>query len=293
MFGSGYLANSGIIPALLGPEDVIFVDELAHACIWAGAKLSSAKIVIFPHNDTGKSGRLTASTPRAIPPRDDRHGFGLFHGWRPRPGRGLADLADAHDAWLLTDDAHGLGVVPKPPGAIVCRCKWARSPRPSAVMAAISAPRHRSSPSSATARVVLSTQPACRPAPLPPPSHHLDFIAANPAYAARPLAKARRFTQALDLPDATSPIVPVIIGEARAALAASKSLEEAGFLVTAIRPPTVPARHGKAAFHLHRRARGCRYRPSRRRGQRTIQVNKTELQKKRGIFMECPFNFTL
>jgi 8-amino-7-oxononanoate synthase len=68
----------------------------------------------------------------------------------------------------------------------------------------------------------------------------LDFIAANPAYAAQPLANARLFTRALGLPDAASPIVPLIIGDAQAALNASKSLEAAGFLVAAIRPPTVP-----------------------------------------------------
>ena len=54
------------------------------------------------------------------------------------------------------------------------------------------------------------------------------------------MAKARLFTQRLGLPDAQSPIVPVIIGDADAALAASAALEAQGFLVVAIRPPTVP-----------------------------------------------------
>ena len=54
------------------------------------------------------------------------------------------------------------------------------------------------------------------------------------------MRKARLFTDLLDLPPAESPIVPVIFGEAEAALAASKALEDAGFAVVAIRPPTVP-----------------------------------------------------
>ena len=76
----------------------------------------------------------------------------------------------------------------------------------------------------------------------------LDYIAANPAYAGLPLAKARRFTRALGLPEATSPIVPLILGGAGAALAASRQLEAAGFLVAAIRPPTVPPGTARLRF---------------------------------------------
>ena len=51
VFGSGYLANTGIIPAIVGQNDLILVDELAHACIHAGAALSGATLAVFPHND--------------------------------------------------------------------------------------------------------------------------------------------------------------------------------------------------------------------------------------------------
>ena len=160
----------------------------------------------------------------------------------------LADLADAHDAWLLTDDAHGLGVVPKPPGAHRVPLQMGTLSKAiggyggylcaSAQVVALIRNRARS--------FIYTT--GLPPGTVAAAIASLDFIAANPAYAARPLAKAQRFTQALNLPDATSPIVPVIIGEARAALAASKSLEEAGFLVTAIRPPTVPQGTARLRF---------------------------------------------
>jgi 8-amino-7-oxononanoate synthase len=68
----------------------------------------------------------------------------------------------------------------------------------------------------------------------------LDIVMRNPTLTALPLAKARRFTTALDLPEAQSAIVPVILGDDTAALEASQRLEREGFLITAIRPPTVP-----------------------------------------------------
>jgi 8-amino-7-oxononanoate synthase len=76
----------------------------------------------------------------------------------------------------------------------------------------------------------------------------LDVIEHDPAYAALPLAKAKAFTQLAGLPAAESPIVPVVIGDAAAALKASQALEQAGFLVVAIRPPTVP--EGTARLRL-------------------------------------------
>jgi 8-amino-7-oxononanoate synthase len=68
----------------------------------------------------------------------------------------------------------------------------------------------------------------------------IDLIEREPDYAALPVAKARLFTRRLNLPEAVSPIVPIVIGDAKAALDAARLLEDEGFLVVAIRPPTVP-----------------------------------------------------
>ena len=76
----------------------------------------------------------------------------------------------------------------------------------------------------------------------------LDLIEREPAYAALPVQKARAFTRRAGLPDAQSPIVPVIIGDAQATLAASNRLADEGFLAVAIRPPTVPV--GTARLRL-------------------------------------------
>jgi 8-amino-7-oxononanoate synthase len=76
----------------------------------------------------------------------------------------------------------------------------------------------------------------------------LDIMDAEPDRCARPRLLARRFTQALHLPEPASAIVPVIVGEAERALALSAALERVGFLVVAIRPPTVPAGSARLRF---------------------------------------------
>src|SRR3974377_2558645 len=63
VFGSGYLANTGIIPAVVGPDDLILVDELAHACIHAGAKLSGAQVHLYRHCDLDHPQRVLVRHP--------------------------------------------------------------------------------------------------------------------------------------------------------------------------------------------------------------------------------------
>ena len=114
-------------------------------------------------------------------------------------------------------------------------------------MAGICAPRAPSSISCARARTFIYSTG------LPPPViaaaiAALDVIERDPAYAAEPLRKARLFARALNLPAAQSAIVPVIVGDTDAALQASELLRDEGFLVVAIRPPTVPAGTARLRF---------------------------------------------
>src|SRR5260370_10721374 len=115
VFGSGYLANTGIIPALVGPDDLIVIDELSHACIHAGAKLSGAKIQRYRHGDPSHAEEILAACPvakkrvkiRALIATD-----GVFSmDGDIAPLAALSQLAERFDAWLLSDDAHGLGVI--------------------------------------------------------------------------------------------------------------------------------------------------------------------------------------
>jgi 8-amino-7-oxononanoate synthase len=248
VFGSGYLANSGIIPALIGTQDVIFIDSLAHACMWAGAKLASARTFIFEHNNLAALELLLAQ---------HRHNYAhamiltetvfSMDGDRA-PVAELAALAETHDAWVMTDDAHGLGVVPK---------DLAEKKIPLQMGTLSKAAGGYGGYLCATADVAALVRNRARSfvytTGLPPGSvaaaiAALDFMAENPEYCARPLQKAQRFTAALGLAPAQSPIVPVIIGSATAAMAASQQLAAAGFLVTAIRPPTVPEGTARLRF---------------------------------------------
>jgi 8-amino-7-oxononanoate synthase len=248
VFGSGYLANLGIIPALVGSDDLVLIDELAHACLWAGARLSRASVVPFRHSDVGHLEVLLAELrerhPHVLIATD-----GVFSmDGDIAPLHALAALAQHHDAWLMSDDAHGLGVVGGGRGSSFVRATKADVPLQMGTLSkALGAYGGYVCASAATVDLIRNrARTAIYTTGLPPAIiaaaiAALGLIEREPAYAALPLAKARAFALAAGLPEPASPIIPVVVGEAEAALAASQLLEEHGFLVTAIRPPTVPA----------------------------------------------------
>jgi len=255
VFGSGYLANLGIIPALVGPDDLVLIDELAHACLWAGARLARAAVVPFRHADASDVelllSQLRHGHRRALIATD-----GVFSmDGDIAPLHGLAALAQRHDAWLMSDDAHGLGVVGGGRGSNFIEGMRAEVPLQMGTLskalgsyggyicasaAVVDLIRNR-------ARTVIYST-GLPPAIVAAAIAALDVIEREPGYAALPLAKAKAFARRAGLPEPVSPIVPVLLGDAEAALKASRLLEDHGFLVVAIRPPTVPA--GTARLRL-------------------------------------------
>lgn len=250
VFGSGYLANIGIIPALVGEGDLVLIDALAHSCLWSGARLSGARVVEFRHNDVAHLAELLA----LLRPAHERvliatDGVFSMDG-DLAPLDALAGLAQAKDAWLLSDDAHGIGVLNQGHGTAHPLVPLQMGTLSKAIggyggYLCASAPVVELLRNRARSFIYSTALP---PGIVAAAIAALDLIEADPAYAARPLAKARAFTAACGLPPAQSPIVPWIIGEAEAALAASARLEREGFLVTAIRPPTVPAGTARLRF---------------------------------------------
>jgi len=258
LFGSGYLANLGIIPALVGAGDLILMDELAHACMHAGSRLSRAEIVLFRHNNA-EDCRSKLEALR----RDYRHCLILTEGvfsmdgdLAPLPL--LSDLAREFDGWLMTDDAHGFGVLGEGRGSTA---HWR------ALGYDVEVPLQMGTLSKAVgayggyicasksvtdfllnrARSVIYTT-GLPPSLLAGVLASLEIIEADRERCSAPLEKAKLFTRTLGLPEAESSIVPVVVGEAAEALAASADLENEGYLVTAIRPPTVP--EGTARLRL-------------------------------------------
>jgi 8-amino-7-oxononanoate synthase len=255
VFGSGFLANTGIIPALAGPDDLVLLDELAHACLWAGARLARATVLAFRHNDTDHADVLLR-THRARHPRALIATDGVFSmDGDLAPLVDLGQIARRHDAWLLSDDAHGIGVVGGGRGSAFAEAEPADVPLQMGTL---------SKAIGAYGGYLCASQPVIElmhnrartliystglpPATVAAAIAALDLIAHDPDYVALPVAKARAFTRLAELPEAQSPIVPIVLGDAQTALAASRRLEREGFLAVAIRPPTVP--EGSARLRL-------------------------------------------
>ena len=255
VFGSGYLANTGIIPALVGRGDLVLVDELSHACIHAGAKLSGAAVRRYRHADAAHVEELLAAHraghARALIATD-----GVFSmDGDLAPLAALSRLAQLFDAWLLADDAHGLGVVGGGRGSsfadggpvdvalqmgTLSKAVGAYGGYLCASQAVIDLMRTR-------ARTFIYST-GLPPATIAAAIAALDLIEREPAYVAAPLRKAQRFARALNLPEPRSAIVPLVLGKTDAALAAAAALEEEGYLVVAIRPPTVPPDTARLRF---------------------------------------------
>jgi 8-amino-7-oxononanoate synthase len=255
VFGSGYLANIGIIPALVGPDDLILLDELSHACIHAGAKLSGAAVHAFRHADTDHAEALLLAhrtgKARALIATD-----GVFSmDGDLAPLQALSQLAQRFDAWLLADDAHGFGVVGGGRGSTFANGGTANVPLQMGTLSKavgsyggyLCASRAVIDFMRTRARTFIYST-GLPPAVVAAAIAALDVIEAEPAYAAEPLRKAKFFARALNLPEAESAIVPVIVGDTDAALSASELLQQEGFLVVAIRPPTVPAGTARLRF---------------------------------------------
>ena len=243
VFGSGYLANTGIVPTLAGRDDLVLMDELVHSCIRAGAKLSGARARTIRHNDKGHARELLAAHRGA-----HRHCLIATDGVFSMDGDlapldELTALAREFDGWLLVDDAHGLGVVNDGHGSTrgfdvpLQMGTLSKSIGGYGGYVCASAPVIDLIKTRAASFIYTTgLPPACAGAAIAA----LDIIESEPELVARPLAKARLFTRLMDLPEATSAIVPIVVGEPRRAMDLSRALEAEGFLVGAIRPPTVP-----------------------------------------------------
>jgi 8-amino-7-oxononanoate synthase len=262
-FGSGYLANIGLLTSLLGGDDLVFSDELNHASLIDGMRLSSARKIIYPHADltalesslrqhAGERGRKFIVTESVFSMDGDVADID-----------DLVSLANRYHAGLIVDEAHATAVHGPAGRGIV-----ASVGRSSEVVAVV----HTCGKALASAGAFVCGSAALKEYLF---NHARTFIftTAMPPYVAAQiraalhlalemdtqraelLAHSQAFSVALrangwDTSRSTTQIVPVVIGANDEALSAAAFLQSAGFAVRAIRPPTVPEGRARLRFSL-------------------------------------------
>lgn len=250
-FSTGYMANIGVMPALVGRGDAIFADKVNHASLVDGALLSRAELIRYPHCDLAAlEARLAASeAPRKLIVTDSV--FSMDGDLAPLPE--LLVLAEAHRAWLLVDDAHGFGVL-GPQGRGSLAHFGLGSPRlilmgtlgkaAGVAGAFVAGSRDVIEWLINTSRSYIFTTGA------PPLLAEtlltaVDLIEHGDTRRAHLAALIARFKAGLRLSRwqllaSDTPIQPVVIGDNHETLAVSRALDAEGLWVPAIRPPTVP-----------------------------------------------------
>jgi 8-amino-7-oxononanoate synthase len=259
-FSSGYLANLAILTALATRRDTVFADRLNHACLNDAALLSRASLCRYPHCDLaalGEALRRIAPHRRFI--ATDAV-FSMDGDIAPLPE--LLELANAYDAWLVVDDAHGFGVLGNGRGSLAHfgiaseRIIYMGTLGKAAGVAGAFVAGHRSVIETLVqaARTYVYTT-AAPPLLTEALRTALRLIRDEPhrrAHLAELIASFRAGASGLPWPvlASSTPIQPVMIGETAATLAVSNALLARGILVPAIRPPTVPARTSRLRISL-------------------------------------------
>jgi len=239
-FANGYATAIGTIPALVGKDDTIILDKLAHACLIDAAKLSGATLRVFPHNDLNKlekllnssKGRTLIITESVFSMDGDRC-----------PLADIVTLKEKYGALLFLDEAHAVGVL-GPNGQGLAE-ELSLQPHLDFQMGTLGKALGSAGGSLAASRewidLLINKARSFIYSTAPAPSQAAAALAALNLLESPEGQKLRQKLQDnIASFKASSPIVPVILGENETALAASQNLLEKGFLVPAIRYPTVP-----------------------------------------------------
>mgnify|MGYP000853277421 FL=1 len=252
LFSTGYMANLGIVPALVGRGDAVFADRLNHASLIDAVQLSRADSQRYAHADLAAlEGLLAASTARRRLILTDAV-FSMDGDLAPLPG--LLALAERYDAWLVVDDAHGFGVLgPQGRGSIGhfglpashrLICMGTLGKAAGAAGAFVAAHATVIEWLAQRARTYIFTT-AGSPLIACALATSLDLIAAGDARRAHLRHLVGQLRDGLAgsrwrlLPSPTA-IQPVIVGDNHATVRLAAALLERGLWVPAIRPPTVP-----------------------------------------------------
>src|SRR6202790_3623627 len=266
VFQSGFAANAGTVSAVLGKDDFIISDQLNHASIIDGARLSRAKILVFEHKDIRQAEERLASIK-------DQPGkkllitdgvFSMDGDIGPLPA--LCDLAEKYGAIMMVDDAHASGVLGRNGRGTIDHFKMhARvdiqvgtlSKAIGALGGYVCGSRdlieflyHRARPFLFSTSHPPSVAATCIAAfeILEKEPERIERLWANTRYFQGELKRAGFNVGGVNTPATETPITPIIVGEGRAAMDFSRALFDEGVMGTGIAFPTVP--EGKARIRL-------------------------------------------
>jgi len=252
-FTSGYTANIGVIPALIGKDGLILADRLCHASLIDGCRLSGATFRVYRHCDMDHLQALLGRRPAAQPTLIVTDGVFSMDG-DIAPLSDLVALAERYDARLFVDDAHGTGVMGQRGRGSAEHCGVeGRLPFQMGTLSkALGAEGGYVVGSQAFVSYLINS---CRSftyttAPTPASAaatvEALRIVQEEPARRERLWTNRNRLVRGLQdlgfsLTPTVSPIIPILIGDADRALQVSQTLLADGVYAPAIRPPTVPA----------------------------------------------------
>jgi 8-amino-7-oxononanoate synthase len=238
VLGSGYLSGVGIIPALVGAKDLIIADKLIHSSLIDGCKLSGAKLVRFQHNDLEHCETLLKQSQLFAKILIITETVFSMDGDLGKVND-LIKLAKKYNCLLLSDDAHGLGIIEQKYqeydyhlqcgtlskaaggyGGYVCGSNLMIDYLQNFCKTAIYS-------TALPASILASNLKA------------LEIIAKDKKLGKKALENANYFCNLIGLSKPQSTIIPIIIGDAAKTLEISNKLKKEGFLISAIRPPTV------------------------------------------------------
>jgi glycine C-acetyltransferase/8-amino-7-oxononanoate synthase len=251
LFGSGYLANTGVIAALAGRGDVVCSDALNHASIVDGCRLARAETVVYPHGDVEALDAALARAP---------HGRGVVvtdavfsMDGDLAPLSEIVAVARRRGARVVVDEAHATGIVGPGGRGLVAALGLEREV--DVVIGTLgkalgSYGAFACAGAELVAFLVNRARTLIYSTALPPPSvgaalAALDLVRAQPQLVARARANARLLRDALrergfDVGRGEMPIVPLVVGDPAAAMALCAEALRRGAFAQAIRPPTVP-----------------------------------------------------
>ena len=252
LFSTGYMANLGVVSTLLGRGDTVFEDRLNHASLIDAGILSRARFQRYHHADTGDLlARLHSSESGSRLVVTDGV-FSMDGDLAPLPE--LVEVCQQADAWLMVDDAHGLGTIGATGRGSLEVFNLDNAAVPILVgtlgkafgtfgaFVAGSEPLIESLIQQARSYVYTTALP---PAVAEATRASLRLVQTEGWRREKLQTLVKRFRQGaselgLPLMDSFTPIQPLLLGDAKQALGVSQRLREQGFLISAIRPPTVP-----------------------------------------------------